>query len=65
MCGSQLESIWRTFNNLSKILDWLSKELIIDKLNASRFSLPFVRLTRDYVSNRQQKSKINHAYSSW
>ena len=45
--------------NLSKAFDWISLELIIAKLNAK------IRLIHDYLSNRQQRTKINHDFSSW
>ena len=51
--------------NLSKAFDCLPHKLITVKLNAYGFSLPALRLIHDYMSNRQQGTKINHAYSSW
>ena len=50
---------------LSKEFDCLSHELIIAKLNAHGFSLPAIKLIHDYLSNRQQRSNINHDFSSW
>ena len=51
--------------DLSKAFDCLSHELIIAKLNAYGFSLPALKLIYDYLSNRQQRTKINHDFSSW
>ena len=42
----------------------LSHELIITKLNAYRLSLPALKLVHDHLSNRQQRTKINHDFSS-
>ena len=51
--------------DLSKAFDCLSYELILAKLNAWGFSLPALKLIHDYLSNRQQRTKINHDFSSW
>ena len=51
--------------DLSKTFDCLSHELIIAKLNAYGFSLPALNLFHDYLSHRQQRTKIKHAYKSW
>ena len=50
---------------LSKEFDWLSHELIIPNLNAHGFSLPAIKLIHDYLYNRQQRTNINHDFSSW
>ena len=50
--------------DLSKTLNSLSNELLIAKINADGFSLPALRLIHDFSINRQQKTEINHAYSS-
>ena len=49
--------------DLSK--DCLDHELLTAKLNAYGFTLPVLRLIRDYLSNRKQKTKIDDTYSSW
>ena len=51
--------------DLSKACDCQSQELIIAKLNTSSFSLPALKLIYDYLSNRQQRTKINQDFSSW
>ena len=51
--------------DLSKAFDCLSHELTIAKLSAYGFSLPALKLIHDYLSNRQQRTKINHDFSSW
>ena len=60
------KKVFRTFlTHLSKAFDCLSHELIIAKLNAYDFSLPALKLIHNYLSNRQQRTKINHDFSSW
>ena len=51
--------------DLSKAFDCLSHELIIAKLNAYGFSLSALNLMRNYLSKRQQRTKINQSFSSW
>ena len=51
--------------DLSKAFDCLSHKLIIDKLNAYGFSPTALKLIHDYLSNKQQRPKINHDFSSW
>ena len=51
--------------DLSKAFDCLSHELIIAKLNAYGFSLSALKLIHNYLSKRQQRSKINQSYSTW
>ena len=51
--------------DISKAFDCLSHELMIAKLNAYGFSLPALKIVHDHLSNRQQRKKINHDFSSW
>ena len=51
--------------DLSKAFDCLSHELIIAKLNAYGFSLSALKLVHNYLSKRQERTKINQSYSSW
>ena len=44
--------------DLSKAFDCLPYYLLFAKLNAYGFSLPVLRLTQIYLSNRKQKTKI-------
>ena len=52
--------------DFSKAFICLYHELITAKLNAYGFSLPALRLIRDYLSNRKQRTKIDmdHNYGS-
>ena len=50
--------------DLSKAFDYLRHELIIAKLNAYGFNLPALKLMHSYLSERKQRAKVNHAYSS-
>ena len=45
--------------------DCLSHGLIIAKLNVYGFSLPALKLIHDFLSSRQQRTKINRDFSSW
>ena len=60
---------WKVFGvlltDLSKAFDCLSHELIIAKLNGYGFNLPALRLMHSYLSHRKQRTKVNHANSSW
>ena len=51
--------------DFSKAFDCLSHELIIAKLNAYGFSLSALKLIHNYLSKRQQRTKINQSYSTW
>ena len=51
--------------DLSKAFDCLSHEHLIAKLNAYGFSLPALKLVQNYLSKRQQITRINQSYSSW
>ena len=51
--------------NLSKAFNCLPHELIIAKLNDYGFKLPALKLMQSYLSHRKQRTKVNHAYSSW
>ena len=50
--------------DLSKAFDCLSLELLA-KLHAYGFSIPALRLVYSYLKNREQRTKINFAYSCW
>ena len=51
--------------DLSKAFDCLSDEIIIAELNAYGFNLPTLKFFHDYLYNSQQRTKINHDFSSW
>ena len=50
---------------LPKAFDCLDHELLIEKLNTHRFSLPALKLVHHYLSNRIQRTKVNETFSSW
>ena len=49
--------------DLYKAFDCLDHGLLIAKVNASRFSLPALRLIHDYLSHRKQSARVNNSYS--
>ena len=51
--------------DLSKAFDCLNHELLIAKLNVSRFILTESKLIHDYLSNKTQRTKTNSSYSNW
>ena len=51
--------------DLSNVFDCFFHELIIAKLNAHGVSLLALKFIYDYLSNRQQRTKINQYFSSW
>ena len=51
--------------DLSKAFDTLNHALLIAKLHAYGFSKSALVLSKSYLSNRWQRTKINYSYSSW
>ena len=49
---------------LSKAFECLNHDLLIAKLNVYGFILSSLRLIRDYLLNRKQKTIINKSYST-
>ena len=52
-------------NNLSKAFDCLSHDLLIAKLHAYGLDLASLKILRDYLINRKQRTKVDSFYSSW
>ena len=51
--------------DLSKAFDCLNHELFIAKLEAYGFETGELSFIYDYLSKRNQRTKINSSYSSW
>ena len=51
--------------DLSTAFDCLDYEPLIAKLNTYGFSLPALRLIHDYLSHRNQRTRVNNSYSKW
>ena len=50
---------WCLLTDLSKAFDCLSHDLLIAKLYAYGFSMAALRLIQNYLSNRNERTKIN------
>ena len=51
--------------DLSNAFDTLNHELLIAKLSAYGFNNQSLKLIRSYLTNRQQKTKINKSFRRW
>ena len=51
--------------DLSKAFDCIRHDLLIAKLHAYGFSHEALTLINDYLTNRQQRVKVNGSFSSW
>ena len=51
--------------DLSKAFDYLSHGLLIGKLHAYDFDIPFLCLLHNYLTNRKQRVKMYRTFSSW
>ena len=51
--------------DLSEAFDCICHDLLIAKLNAYGLSLPALKLIKDYLQNRKQRTKIGSSYSDW
>ena len=51
--------------DLSKAFDCIRHDLLIAKLHAYGFSQEALALINDYLTNRQQRVKVNGSFSSW
>ena len=46
-----------------KAFDCFSRKLLVAKINSCEFSFPALKLVYDYLSNRNQLTKVNRTYS--
>ena len=51
--------------DLSKTFDCFSHNLLIAKLHAYGLDIDSLNILQDYLSNRKQRTKVDHFYSSW
>ena len=51
--------------DLSKAFDCIRHDLLIAKLHAYGFSYEALTLINDYLTNRQQRVKVNGSFNSW
>ena len=51
--------------DLSKAFDCMNHELLISKLDAYGFHSSTLKLILSYLSNRQQRTKVNNSFSQW
>ena len=51
--------------DLSKAFNCICHDLLIAKLNAYGLALPALKLIKDYLQNRKQRTKIGSSYSDW
>ena len=52
-------------NELSKAFDCLSHDLLIAKFHPYGLDIDWLNILQDYLSNRKQRTKVDHFYSSW
>ena len=51
--------------DLSKVLESIPHDLIIANLAAYGFDVNALKLIHNYLSNREQRVKVNSAYTIW
>ena len=53
------------FMDLSKAFDTMHHDLMIAKLGAYGFSQDVLQYMRSYLTNRQQRVRVNSNFSTW
>ena len=51
--------------DLSKAFDKINYDLLLATLHAYEFTKESLRLTKSYLTNRSQRTKVNTSFSSW
>ena len=67
-CFGKSQMLWEVkyFGmDLSKAFDCIRHDLLIAKLHAYGFSHEALTLINDYLTNGQQRVKVNESFSSW
>ena len=55
----------KILTDFSKVFDCLSHYLLIAELHMYGLDIDSLNILQDYLSNREQRTKVGSAYSSW